>query len=179
MNQQHPNISTHVPVKVDLPPEKTGEDALQVGRPDLPVPSLWQVGTRVTHRVTGQVAVVRRVDHGMMMFRAHYPDVLNEDGTIGRDAPRTEWQHCHEWLPEVQLSPEELARQAALQAYRVELEKLDAEQLALASVLCDDIDPAKSLAKLRMMIRSGLVKTSGASEATVVQAVGEVKGAKR
>lgn len=177
---QLPNINTHVPVKVAIPPEPA---VLAVGRPDLPVPSIWVKGGGVTRKRDQKRAVIANIDHSMMLFRAFYPDEIGQDEngspTEGRFAPRTEWEHCHDWIADVTISPEEAERQAALAAYSVELAKLDKEQLALASVLCDDVDPAKSLAKLRVMMNAGMIKTGGATAETVERAVSDVKVAKR
>lgn len=148
MSYAAPNISTHVAVTADLPEEK---NELAVGRADLPVPSLYQQGVKVTHKVSGRPGIIARVDHPMCMMRLYYPDTQEF-------APRTDWENFRDWQPEVTLSQEELARQATLLEYETELAKLDAQQLALASVLCEDADPARSLAKLRVMISSGLIK---------------------
>lgn len=171
-----PNTSTHVAVKVAMPIEPP---TLAVGRPDLPTPSLWQHAVGVTRKADGKRAVIARVDHSMMMFRAYYPDEqgVDENGqpTEGRFAPRTEWESFKDWTPDVQYSPEELERRAALAAYETELKKLDAQQLALASVLCEDADPAKSLAKLKVMVNAGLIKIDDAAPGTVERAVTEMK----
>jgi hypothetical protein len=171
-----PNTTTHVAVKIAMPPEPP---TLAVGRPDLPVPSLWQKAVGVTRKADGKRAAIANIDHSMMMFRAFYPDEegVDESGqpTQGRFAPRTEWESFKDWTPDVQYSPEELERQAALQAYQRELEKLDARALGQAALLCEDADPAKSLAKLRVMIDAGWIKTTATSAETVERAVTEVK----
>jgi len=162
-----PTISTHVPLTESLPEEAA---ELAVGRADIDPPSLWKRTVSVTHKVNGRKGVIVRVDHAMCMFRAYYPDTK-------QFAPRTEWEHFRDWAPDVTFSPEELSRQAAIHAYKLELDKLDADALALASVLCEDADPAKSLAKLRMMMSAGLIKL-GANAAVAEQAVADVKSKK-
>jgi hypothetical protein len=151
----NPSLATHVPQTGELPPEDQGQ---LTGRPDLPVPSLWQGKVKVRHKTTGEPAIVARVDFGMMMFRAFYPAREGRDGAVGRWSERTEWEHCREWDVEVTFSPAELERQAAKRLLEEQIEKLDATQIALAKVLCDDADPNKALAKLRMLIQAGLVK---------------------
>jgi hypothetical protein len=151
----NPSLATHVPQTGELPPEDQGQ---LTGRPDLPVPSLWQGKVKVRHKTTGEPAIVARVDFGMMMFRAFYPAREGRDGAVGRWSERTEWEHCREWDVEVTFSPAELERQAAKKLLEEQISRLDAQQIALARVLCDDADPNKALAKLRMLIQSGLVK---------------------
>jgi hypothetical protein len=172
MSTHNPTIETHVPVTVDIPEEATD---LLVGRPDIPPPSLWQHAVEVTHRTSGKRAVVARMDWSTNMFRAYYPDEGERDATgrpAGRFAERSEWEHCREWKPSVTLSPKELARQAAREQLEKEIAKLDARGLAAVSVLCDDPEPAKALAKLEALRHLGVVQVS--SEAAQM-AVAEVK----
>lgn len=166
-----PSIETHIPLTVAELPNEPAE--LAADRPDAPTPSLWQRSVKVKHKVTGKPAIVHKVDHGTMMFRAYYPDELNKDGGIGRFAERTEWEHCRDWDVEVTFSPRELERQAARAQLEAEISRLDAKELALVSVLCDDPDATKALAKLEAMRSAGLIK--GAPEVVAV-AVDEVKG---
>jgi len=147
----NPSIATHVPLTAEIPEENQGQ---LTGRPDLPAPSLWQGKVKVRHRTTGKPAVIVRVDHAMMMFRAYYP--TDNDGA-GRFSERTEWEHCRNWEPEVTFSPAELERQAALKLFEEEIGKLDGRQLATAKLLCDDPDPNKALAKFRLLIDSGML----------------------
>lgn len=153
-----PNIDTHIPITSTLPDES--QESL-VGRPDLPVPSLWQVAVQVKHKVTGQEAVVARMDHNMNMFRAYYP-------AEQRFAPRTEWQHCRDWQVSVTLSPKELERQAASAEFRRQTEAMDPSELAAVMVLVDADDPAKALAKLEALRKMGVVKSSPAVVAAAV-----------
>lgn len=163
MSNAIPNIETHVPVTSELPPE--GQE-LAVGRPDIPPPSLWQQSVKVVHKLTGQVAVVVRVDWNTNMFRAYYPDEIDPNtGKPGRFSDRTEWQHCKSWDVAVTYSPRELERQAARKLLVEKTARLDAKSLAAVSVLCDDADPAKSLAKLEALVALGVVK----AEAEVAQ----------
>lgn len=150
-----PSIDTHIPVVGQMPEEPKDQVS---GRPDLPTPSLWQKQVKLTHRVTGKPAIVVRIDHAMMMFRAYYPTDTNADGGLGRFAERTEWEHCRDWEVETTFSPAELERQAARKLLEEQISLLDPTQVALAKVLCDDADPNKALAKLRMLIQAGLVK---------------------
>jgi hypothetical protein len=151
----NPSLATHIAQTAELPAEDMGQ---LTGRPDLPVPSLWQGKVKVKHKVTGEPAVVARLDFGLMMFRAFYTAREGRDGTMGRWSERTEWEHCRDWDVEVTFSPAELERQAAKKLLEDQIAKLDAGQIALARVLCDDPDPNKALAKLRMLIQAGLVK---------------------
>jgi hypothetical protein len=160
-----PSINTHVPLTGELPPEDHGQ---LVGRPDLPTPHLWQGKVKVKHKTTGKPAIVVRVDYGMMMFRAFYPS--DNDGA-GRFSERTEWEHCHAWDVEVTWSEAELERQAAARLLEEQISKLDAKQIALARVLCDDADPNKALAKLRLLIQGGLVKMPEEMAASMVEPV--------
>lgn len=158
-----PSIDTHVPLTAELPPENQGQ---LVGRPDLPTPHLWQGKVKVKHKATGRPAVVVRVDYGMMMFRAYYPE---DNNGAGRFSERTEWEHCHAWEVEVTWSEAELERQAAAKLLEEQIAKLDAKQIALARVLCDDKDPNKALAKLRLLIQGGLVKMPEEVAASMVE----------
>lgn len=150
-----PTIATHVPMTADIPKEDVG---LMVGRPDAYTPSLWQHSVKVKHKVTGKPAVVVRVDWGTNMFRAFYPHEPNNAGDLGRFAERTEWEHCRDWDVETTYSPAELERQAARVALEAKIGLLDAKQIALAKVLCDDEDANKALSKLEMLIQSGLIQ---------------------
>lgn len=152
---QNPNIETHVAETADLPGEDYGN---LVGREDLPVPSLWQPKVKVTHKRTGRKAVIFRIDHGMQMFRAFYPD---ED----RLATRTEWEQCKDWDVDVTFSPAELERQAAMAKLEEEINKLDARSIGLARVLCDDADPNKALAKMNLLVQSGMLTPMSAEAA--------------
>lgn len=160
-----PSINTHVPLTAELPPEGQGQ---LVGRADIPPPHLWQGKVKVKHRVTGKPAIVVRIDYAMMMFRAYYP---TDNGGAGRFSERTEWEHCRDWEVEVTFSAAELERQAAAKLLEDQISKLDAKQIALARVLCDDADPNKALAKLRLLIQGGLVKMPEEMAATMVEAV--------
>ncbi len=164
-----PSIETHVPKTAEIPEE---ENELAVGRPDIPVPSLWQQSVRVVHKVTKQPAIVARVDWSMNMFRAYYPDEIDpKTGDKGRFATRTEWQHCRDWDVEVTFSPRELERQAARQLLEDEISRLDAKSLAAVTVLCDDTDPEKALAKLTALKELGVVKVSVAAAKVAVDEV--------
>lgn len=177
-----PTIETHVPVKVgaDEIPEEGNE--LAVGRPDLPTPSLWQRAVRATHKVTGRRAIVHRVDWATNMFRAFYPDEGDPDPATGRPkgrySERTEWEHCRDWQVEVTFSPRELERQKARAQLEVELSTLDAADLAAVSVLCDDADPAKALAKLEALRRLGVIKASSEAAQMAVAEVRKGQGRK-
>lgn len=162
-----PTPETHVPIKVEIPNES---DALAVGRPDVPPPSLWQRSVKVVRKIDGKEAVVHRVDWSTMMFRAFYPDEVNRiTGEKGRHADRTEWEHCRDWNVAVTFSPAEIERQAARALLDAEIAKMDAKNLALAKVLCDDDDPNKALAKLQMLVQAGLISkmSDGAAKALV------------
>lgn len=156
-----PNIDTHVPLKIELPQETND---LLVGRPDLPTPSLWQQSVVCKHKVTGRVAIVARVDWGTNMFRAYYPDEGEIDPDTGKPAgrysERTDWQQCAEWQVEVTFSPRELERQQAREMWQLEIATLDPKSLAAVSVLCDDTDPMKALAKLEALRAMGVIKSS-------------------
>lgn len=157
---QHPNIETHIPLTVDNMPSEAAE--LAVGRPDLPVPSLWQKAVSVTRKVDGRRAVVATVDHAMNMFRAYFPDEGDIDPDTGkpkgRFSSRTDWEQCARWDVDVTFSPKELARQAAKAKLDAEVAKLDAKSLAHVMILCDDNDPAKALAKLEALREMGVIK---------------------
>jgi hypothetical protein len=151
-----PSPDTHIPIKVEIPNESND---VAVGRPDMPPPSLWQRSVKVVRKLDGKEAVVHRIDWSTMMFRAYYPDEINrETGEKGRHADRTEWEHCRDWNVSVTFSPAELERQAARKMLDDEIAKMDARNLALAKVLCDDDDPNKALAKLKLLVESGLIK---------------------
>src|SRR5690606_27112226 len=98
-----PSVETHIPETAELPPE---DAELAVGRDPIPPPSLWQKSVKVRHKATGRPAIVVRVDWDTNMFRAYYPDEIDEaTGKKGRFSPRTEWEHCRDWDVEVTLSP--------------------------------------------------------------------------
>lgn len=173
MNQ--PTIETHIPVHGELPEEPVHE----ADRKDIPVPSLWQPGVRVFHRQTKRRAVIVRADHATNMFRAFYPDdgPLNEAGVPeGRFSTRTEWEQFANWEVETTFSPRELERQAAAAKLSEEIAQLDPTSLAAVSVLCDDTDPVKALAKLEALRALGVVKASAAAARVVVEAVNKKGG---
>lgn len=167
-----PSIDTHIPKTASLPAEPAH---LSDGRPDLPTPSLWQNSVRCTHKVTGKPAIVVRVDYGTNMFRAFFPEEGDIDPDTqerkGRFAERTEWEHCANWDVEVTYSPKELERQAARAQLEMEISKLDATGLAAVTVLCDDPDPTKALAKLEALRALGVVKVSSEAAKVAVDAV--------
>lgn len=169
-----PTVETHVPVVAFIPDESN--DPVGDSRKPIDPPSLWKRSVRCTHRETGRVAVVQRVDHHTNMFRAFYPDEGDLDPEtrkpVGRMSTRLEWEHCRNWIVDVTFSPKELARQAAARELEIEVSKLDAAGLAAVSVLCDDPDPRKSLAKLEALRAMGVLK---ASTAAAQAAVGEMK----
>ena len=170
----NPTIATHIPVTEEIPEEAA---ELAVGRPDAPTPSLWQRAVRVKRKVDGKTAVVQRVDWYTNMFRAFYPDEgeIGENGKpAGRFSERTEWEHCANWDVEVTFSPSELERQAAARALQDEMSKLNAAEIGLVSVLCDDPDPAKALAKLHAMRNAKLI---GGGVDALAAAVDEVRAA--
>lgn len=150
-----PSIATHIAQTADIPAEDQGQIT---GRPDLPTPSLWQAKVKIRHKITGEPAIIARVDHGTMMFRAFYTHRENREGQMGRWSERTEWEHCRDWDVEVTFSPAELERQAAKKLLEERILQLDPQQIAMARLLCDDPDPNKALAKLTLMIQGGLVK---------------------
>lgn len=158
---QVPSIETHIP-KTEAVPNEPNE--LAVGRPDAPTPSLWQRSVKVKHKVTGRPALVHKVDWSMNMFRAFFPEEGEIDPETGRPvgkfSERTEWEHCANWDVEVTFSPAELERQAAKTRLSEEIAKLEGRSLALATMLCDDPDPAKALGKLELMISAGLIQGS-------------------
>lgn len=158
-----PSIDTHIPVTQAI--EK--QDAHLHERPDLPVPSLWQKSVKVVHKLTKQPAIVARIEHATMQFRAYYPDQLDETGNPGRFASRTEWEQCANWDVEVTYSPKELDRQVARKRLTDELAAMDADSLAAVSVLCDDMDPEKALAKLEALRRLGVVKPAVTAEVVI------------
>jgi phosphotransferase system HPr-like phosphotransfer protein len=94
---------------------------------------------------------------------------------MGRFAERTEWEHCRDWDVEVTYSPRELERQAAAKKLAEQIAMLDARELGIVSVLCDDPDATKALAKLEAMRAAGFIK--GAPEVVAV-AVEETKSRK-
>src|SRR5690606_21902389 len=120
-----------------------------------------QQSVRVRHKVTGRVAVVARIDHGMNMFRPYYPDTKTF-------APRTHWEHCREWDVEVTFSPKELERRAATEQLEQELAELDADAMAAFVALVDEDDPAKALGKLEALRRLGVIKAPPEAAQAVV-----------
>lgn len=158
-NFPNPTIETHIPKTQEIPSESND---LAVGRADAPTPSLWQRSVKVVHKVTKKPAIVHRVDWGTNMFRAFYPTEGETDPNTGlpqgRFSERTEWEHCRDWDVEVTWSPKELERQAARKKLEEEINKLDAASIASVTVLCDDPDPAKALAKLEAMRAMGWIK---------------------
>jgi hypothetical protein len=156
-----PNHETHVPIKVEVPPDNDWNGS---GRPPEPTPSLWQQGVKVMHKLTGKVGVVRVVDHYTNQFRAHYPET-------GENDDRTTWNSCHEWNVAVTLSPAEAEKQRAREALEAEIAKLDPEELAAVDALVDGDDPKKGLAKLEALRKLGVIK----AKASVVQSAIEAK----
>lgn len=164
----NPNHETHVPVKVDIPADA---DYSGEGRKFMPPPSLWQPGVLVTHKASGKKAVVRVIDFYTNQFRAFHPET-------GENDERTVWRRCEDWLPEVTLSPAEQEKQAAREALEAQIAKLDAKELGLVSVLCDDPDPKKALAKLAAMRNAGLIKGDAEVVAAALEKT-ETKAAKK
>ena len=172
----NPSIQTHVPVIEELP---RADDVGQLsGRPDLPTPSLWQKSVKVKHKASGKPAIVVKVDYGTMMFRAFFPTETGAHGEQGRFSERTEWYHCRDWDVEVTFSQAELDRQAARRVLEDEIAKLKPESVGIAAVLCDDPDPAKNLAKLKVLVKIGTLKTSATPE-VLAAAVAETKATKK
>lgn len=158
----NPNIDTHVAETVDI--DDVSDHGQLVGRDDLPTPSLWQDRVKVKHKSTGREAVIFRVDHSTCMFRAYYPEEK-------RLSNRTEWEHFHNWELQLTFSPAELARQAAAALLEEEIAKMDARSIGLARVLCDDEDPNKALAKLQLLVQSGMLTpiSTAAAEALITE----------
>jgi len=141
MSQQQPDHSTHQPIKVSIPTE----DDLHVERPRMPVPSIWQVGVQVTNKADpNRTGTVRAVDHSTRQFRL-----------VG--SARTMWDVFDEWNVLVEKTPAEKAKDEARELLAIELESLDADDLAAVQILCDDEDPAKALAKLGAMRKMGIL----------------------
>ncbi len=165
-----PNIETHIARTFDEMPK---EDVEIVERPDLPVPSLWQKAVSVKRKADGKLAVVAKIDHAMMMFRAFFPNEGDVDPDTGKPkgkfSSRTEWEQCAQWDVEVTYSPKELARQAAQAQLDVEIAKLDKTSMGRVMVLCDDPDPAKALAKLHVLLEMGALKVSPEAAQAVVE----------
>lgn len=153
----NPTLETHIPIKVEVPADG---DYTGVGRPPLPTPSLWQPGVKVVHKLSGREAVVRLIDYYTEQFRAYYPDT-------GENDDRTTWQVCRDWNVAVQLAPKELERQKAREALEAEIAKLDEHDLAAVSVLVDDPDPKKALAKLEAMRKLGVIKSTAVAQAAI------------
>lgn len=165
----NPSLDTHVPLKIHVPKES---DALAVGRPDIPAPSIWQKSVKVVRKLDGLEAVVNTLDLTTMMFRAYYPDEgeRDEDGKpAGRFADRTEWEHCRDWNVAVTFSPRELERRAAKQLLDEEIMKLNPKELAAVSILCDDPDPAKGLAKLEALRALGIISSVDVTSAAIAE----------
>lgn len=140
MSQNVPTHETHQPIQVTIPTE----DDVRAERGPMPVPSLWQVGVKATHKATRREVVVRVVDHKTNQFRA-----------VGDD--RTTWQACADWDVLVEPTPQERKKDEARLTLQAEIAELDGEVLPLVEVLCDDPDPEKALAKLRAMRRAGML----------------------
>lgn len=146
MNQQTPDHTTHQPIRVMVPTE----DDLFVERPRLPTPSLWQVGVQVTHKADpNRAGTVRAVDY-----------VTNQFRLVGQ--ARTMWESFEHWNVLVEKTPEEKAKDEAREKLRLEMELLDADDLAAVEVLCDDPDPTKALAKLAAMRKLGIIGSKAA-----------------
>lgn len=163
--------SKHVPVKAESP----DEDAEAAhDRPDIPPASAYAKSAVVTNIRTKQKAVVHRVDLITRQLRLWYPDRKHLPLKEQFDG-RTEWQSFDNWVPEIQFSPEEIARQEAKVQFAAELEEFDQDGLQLVTVFCDDPDPVKALAKLRALKKSGLVKVANAMSAVVSEANASLK----
>lgn len=142
---QAPDHTTHVPIQVVVPTE----DDVLLERPRAHTPSLWQQGVQVTNKEDqDRKGVVRAVDYVTRQFRL-----------VGE--PRTHWESFDNWVVLVEKSPEEKARDAARAELEAELASLDADDLAAVSVLCDDPDAAKALAKFNAMKRLGIIGKKG------------------
>lgn len=153
-----PTLATHEPITAHIPDEPT--DAA-VGRPDIQPPSLWRNSVKAVRKLDGYEVIVNRVDHATMMFRAYYLDQVNpKTGEMGRHAERTEWENCSEWNVAVQFTAAELDRQAARTKLADEIAKLDAAELGLVTILCDDENPAKALGKLMALRAAGMIKSA-------------------
>lgn len=135
------NHTTHQPIKVTIPTE----DDLLVERGRLPTPSIWQIGVQVTHKADpSRTGTVRAVEYGTRQFRI-----------VG--SARTQWDSFDEWNVLVEKTPAERAKDEARELLAIELDALDADDLAAVQVLCDDDDPAKALAKLAAMRKMGIL----------------------
>lgn len=169
-----PTLETHVPLKGEITVSESNE--LTSGRPDLPVPTIWQQSVQVKHRMTGENALIWRFDHRTNMFRAYYTERGETDPATGKPAgkfsDRTEWEMCADWIPQVTLAPRELERRAARVKLDEEICKLDSKELAAVTVLLDGDDPVKGLAKLNALRSLGMIK--GSPEA-LADAAAEVK----
>jgi hypothetical protein len=142
----NPNAQTHVPVKVTIPLD----DTMSTERPYMPPPTLWQEGVKVKHKRTGRENIIRAVDLATQMFRPVFDE-------YGNAANRTHHEQMSEWDVLVELSPAEKERDLARQKLEAELAALPADDLAAVSVLIDDADATKALAKLEAMRRLGIV----------------------
>lgn len=168
-----PTLETHVPVTVHIPdPPKDG----LVGRPDFPVPSLWQKSVKAVRKLDGREVVVVVMDHATMMFRPFWPDegeidldeagipIVDEKTGIekrkGRFGERTEWEHCKDYNVAVTYSPREIEKQKAKRAFEEALKKLDQSKVPAYRVLCADDDPANQLAKLEALQQLGIIAQS-------------------
>lgn len=141
MSNEAPDHTTHQPIKVSIPTD----DDLFVERPRLHTPSLWQAGVQVTHKADpSRAGHVRVVDHMTNQFRL-----------VGQ--PRTMWESFENWNVLVEKTEAEKAKDEAREMLRLEMESLDADDLAAVEVLCDDPDPTKALAKLSAMRKLGIV----------------------
>lgn len=175
MNYAIPNVQTHVAKTAELPDEPKETD---IDRPDLPVPHLWQQAVVAINRKTGQKVIVAKIDYGTNLFRAFYPDQHDKDGKLGRFGPRTEWFSCaptSDWEPEVTLSPAELQRQATAEELRLAIAAMSEDDAALVHALCDDADPAKNYAKMKMLMKAKLIGASPEVVAEVAKTKGKSK----
>ncbi len=148
MSQQAPDHTTHVPIQVVIPTE----DDIMLERPRAPTPSLWQEGVQVTNKADPErKGTERHVEYVTRQFRL-----------VGQ--PRTHWESFENWNVLVEKSPEEKAKDAARVELETELASLDADDLAAVSVLCDDPDAEKALAKFNAMKRLGIIGKKGAKK---------------
>lgn len=160
MTQSHyiaPSAETHIPEKGDLPDEP---ERLIADRPDAPTPSLWQRSVKVKHKLTGEPALVQRIDWGVGLFRAYYTERLDpESGKKGVFATRTQWESCSNWDVETTFAPHEIERQVAAAALAAEYDSLSDQERALVLAFCDDPDPNRNVAKLQALRAAGLIKS--------------------
>lgn len=138
--------NTHVSVKGEIP----ADDTFELERAPQPTPHLFQPGVKVTHKASGRTNLVRVVDWKTNQFRPVYD-------RFGNTAGRTIWEPFAEWDPVVEPSPAEKERLAAKTKLEEQLATLSVDDLAAVSVLVDDEDATKALAKLEAMKRLGIV----------------------